>query len=79
VETVVKAVLVRDGMETCTIGFLPRSIAARPAAVERCNGKFAQIIELYDLCDQGSYKKTKSLRNSGIASFRLLDDIQEGE
>ena len=44
---------------------MPRSIAARQAAVECCNGKFAQIIELYDL--------------TGIASFRLSDDIQEGE
>ena len=75
VETVVKAVLVRDGTEMCTIGFLRRSIAVRPAAVERCTDHRA----FYDLCDQGSYKKTKSLQNSSIASFHLLDDIHEGE
>jgi hypothetical protein len=30
IETVIKAVLVLDGTERCTIGFLPRHVAARP-------------------------------------------------
>ena len=55
-ETVVKAdldkaILVKDGIETCTIGFLPRHIMARGMMeIERFTGKFAQIIKLLDLC-----------------------------
>jgi hypothetical protein len=30
IETVIKAVLVLDGTELCTIGFFPRHVAARP-------------------------------------------------
>ena len=30
IETVIKAVLVLDGTELCTVGFLPRYVAARP-------------------------------------------------
>ena len=44
---VIKAVLVNDGSETCTVGFLPRHVAMRPAEVTRLHGKFAMIIELY--------------------------------
>jgi hypothetical protein len=79
IETVVKAVLIRDGMETCTVGFLPQHITMRHPQVECLTGKFTQIIELYGLCEIGSYKKKKSERNSGIASFVLLDDIPEME
>jgi hypothetical protein len=46
VETVIKAVLVLDGMELCTVGFLPRHVAARPQKAAHLNNKFAHIIEL---------------------------------
>ena len=46
VKTVVKAILIWDGTETCTVGFAPRHITV----VERKHGliveHFAQIIEL---------------------------------
>ena len=50
VKIVVKVIIIRDGTETCTIGFAPRHITV----VERKCGliiveHFAQIIELYDL------------------------------
>jgi hypothetical protein len=59
IETVIKAVLVLDGTELCTIGFLPRHVAARPEEAARLHNKFAQIIEIYD----------------GMASYILLDNV----
>ena len=74
VKTVVKAVLIWDGTETCTFGFAPRHIAV----VERKGGliaeHFTQIIELYDLCESAS-KKAKSDKNQGMASYCLLEVI----
>ena len=76
-EMVIKAVFVNDGSETCTIGFLPKHVAMRSAEVTRLHGKFAMTIELYALCDESTVKRIKSERNQGMASFHLLDDIQE--
>jgi hypothetical protein len=73
-EAVVKAVMIRDGTEMCTIGFLPRHIAARPRTRERLSNKFAQVIELYDTSESAT-KRKKSQRNQGMASYRLLNDI----
>ena len=76
-ETVIKAIFVKDGMATCTTGFLPRHIMARGTmAIDRFMGKFAQIIKLYYLCDN-SMVKNKSSRNQGMALFPWLNDIQE--
>ena len=80
VKTIIKAILVNDGIETCTIGFLPRHVIHRgTTTINRFMGKFAQIIELYDLCDDSMAKKNKSSRNQGMASFHMLNNIQEGE
>jgi len=49
-------------------------IAMRPEQVRRLHGQFAQIIELYDELDTAtSYKRIKSARNNGMASFVLLN------
>ena len=66
-KTVVKAILIWDGTETCTIGFLPSHIAARPQARERLSNKFAQLIELYDVSESPA-KQAKSERNHGICT-----------
>ncbi len=76
VEQVIKAVLVVDGMEMCTVGFLPRSVAAWPLEVQHLHNKFAQIHELYDNTPPGRTRYLKSQRNRGMASFVLLDNIQ---
>ena len=39
-ETVLKVVLVQDGEEKCTIGFLPRHIEMHPTQVQRFDGQF---------------------------------------
>ena len=75
-EVVVKVILVEGGQESCTVGFLPRYIALRLEKVNWFHGQFAQIIELYDELEVGtSYKRTKSARNNGMASFVLLNDL----
>ena len=74
----IKAVLVWDGTKLYTVGFLSKSVLAVEKDRERYIGRFAQVIELYD----HSINKTitlKSKRNMGIASIRLLEDIQEQE
>jgi hypothetical protein len=62
IETVIKAVLVLDGTERCTIGFLPRHVATRPEEAAQLHGKFAQIIELYEETPVGRMRQPKSIR-----------------
>ena len=74
----IKDVLVQDGTELCTVGFLSKSVVAVEKDRERDIGRFAKVKMLYD----HSTNKTMSLkskRNLGITSFRLLEDIQEQE
>ena len=78
VETVVKAVLIWDGTETCTVGFAPRHITVVERKCSLIAKHFAQIIELYGLCESAS-KKVKSDRNQGMASYGLLEDIPSQE
>jgi hypothetical protein len=75
-EGAIKAVLVCNGRECCTVSFLCKSIVVVERDKARFVGHFAQIIELYD----ESASKTmmlKSKRNMDIASFQLLDEIQD--
>ena len=77
-EEAVKAVLIHNGKECCTVGFLCKSIVVVERDKARFVGHFAEIIELYD----ESANKTmmlKSKKNMGIASFWLLDAIQDQE
>lgn len=78
-ETVIKAVVVLDGAELCTVGFLPRNVAARPHEAQYLNNKFAQILELYDETQGNLVRHKKSKRNQGMASFMLLKNIPEME
>ena len=65
-----------DGTESCTISFLQRNIVK--SGKEKLIGKFAQIIELYEV-SESEVKRRKINRNKGVASFRLLDDILQQE
>ena len=76
IQKAIKAVRISDGTETCVVAYLPQRIVNNVA--ENFVGKFAQIIELYDLSDN-SMMRRKSNRNEGMASFRLFGDIQEQE
>jgi len=67
---VVKAILVKDGTETCIIGFLPMHIVHRGmTTIKRFMGKFTQIIDLYDLCNDSMAKKTRA---PGIKAWHHL-------
>ena len=71
----IKAVLILDGTELCTVGFLGKNIAALKKTSDKFVNKFAQVIELYDSSENAA-KRAKSHNNLGVCSFRLLEDIQ---
>ena len=77
-EEAMKAVLVWDHTELCTVGEISRSILAVEKDKARYIGRFAQVIELYDHLTNKTMT-LKSKRNMGIASFWLLEDIQMQE
>jgi hypothetical protein len=70
-ETVIKAVVINDGVEACTVGFLPGHVACRPQEAAFLHQKFAQILMLM-------IPRTACGENHGMASYRHLDDIPEG-
>ena len=76
----IKAVLItnKDSTELCTVGFLGREDAALPSQRSKYIDKFAQVLELYD-DNENSMMRKKSKRNAGMASFRLMEDIQGQE
>ena len=77
-EEAIKVVLICNGTECCTVGFLCKSIVVVEKDKDRFVGCFAQIIELYDEFANKTMM-LKSKRNLGIASFQLLDEIQGQE
>jgi hypothetical protein len=72
-----EAIKIQDGTESCHVGFLPHHFVhgrRKEAAVN----KFGQVLELYKNSNDMT-KQRKNIRLLGVASFRLLDDIQEVE
>ena len=75
----VKAVLVEDGVDMCTVAFVPRAHITSPNVVCCLLGsKFVQVIEIY-YNSTGTYKKQKDGENMGMAACILLEDIDEAE
>ena len=77
-ETIKAVIIKKDGTELCTFGFLGREVAALPSQRSKYIDKFAQVLELYD-DNENSMMRKKSKRNAGMASFRLMEDIQGQE
>jgi len=73
-EEAIKVVRIRDGVESCTVGYLPRNVVE--SQKEKYVDKFGQIIELYGQ-SESTMKRRKSNRNLGMASFILLEAILE--
>lgn len=71
-----KDVLVLDGTESCTVGFLSRDVVTRMK--DKLVDQFAQVIELYEGHENATMRR-KSHRNCGVASYRLFRDIQKQE
>jgi len=69
---VLKAVCIRDGTESCTVGFMSGKYALQGTEIFR--NKFTQVIELYEESEDPVKQKINIERN-GVASFRMLDDI----
>eukprot|EP00977_Amphora_coffeiformis_P013800 scaffold3718_cov131-Amphora_coffeaeformis.AAC.2 len=77
VEEAIKLVRVMDGVDQCTVGFVPRVLMSLPAVKNQMN-KFVQVTELYHDSDN-TYKKDKSYKNCGIAWVITLDDEGQNE
>ena len=75
-EDALKAVWVRDAVETCVVGFLSRFDAT--ASYDKYFKKFGQITELYDHSEE-PVKKLRSERMGGVAAFILLDHVLSKE
>ena len=72
-EEAVKCVLVNsDGVDTCTVGFVPR-LYLRQDRVKAHVNKFVVIKETY-FDSEDTYKRRTSHRNVGMASASLLDE-----
>ena len=70
-EEAIKVVKVVDGVDTCTVAFVPRVQSSLPG-VKGHTYKFVQVIELYSKSDS-PYKRSKSQSNRGMARVSLLD------
>jgi hypothetical protein len=73
IENSLKAVNVVDGCETCHVGF----IATATVVLSRScyEDKFGQIVELYKDSENSAIRH-KDFECGGLASFRLLDNVQ---
>jgi hypothetical protein len=72
-EQAVKLVQIDDGIEGCTVAFVPRLLIGLPV-VQRNVNEFCIVKELY--CDSRyAYKRCKSHRNLGMAGVVLVNKI----
>ena len=71
-EVAVKCVLVNEGIDGCTVAFVPRVLAKLPIVQKQLN-KFVVVTDLYDQ-SPNKYKKDKSFKNSGMAAVVTLDE-----
>lgn len=77
VEEAIKVVKVVEGVDQCTVGFVPRVLMNLPAVKNQLN-KFVQVSELYHASTNG-YKRDKSFKNCGMARVSTLDDEGQNE
>jgi hypothetical protein len=73
----IKAIKILNDMDSCHVGFLMRHFV-HGRRKEAVVNKFDQVLELYKNSNDMT-KQRKNIRLFGIASFRLLDNIQEVE
>jgi hypothetical protein len=69
-------VIIRDGAESCTVGYLAKNIVKVQGP--KYESRFGQITLLYKDCDS-KVRREKDHRSLGAASFILLDDIPVNE
>jgi hypothetical protein len=76
-EVAIKLVRIIEGIDGCTVGFVPRVHSKLPKVVG-CLDKFAVVRELYS-SSHSSHKQEKSIKKRGMASACLLDYIPRNE
>ena len=74
-EMVIAVVKIWDGTETCIVGYLPHYQLHNDTSFI---GKHAQVLELY-YKSFNTMKRRKIHLNCGVASFRMLHNIQVQE
>jgi hypothetical protein len=72
---VIKVVNIQDDNETCRVGFLHRDIVYGRRK-NKLRNKYGQLLEIYKE-SMDFTKKRKNHRLGGVASYRLLDEIQD--
>ena len=77
VEEALKLVKVVDGIDCCTVGFVPRALMNLSSVKNQVN-KFVQVSELYKDSPNG-YKRDKSYKNCGMARVSTLDEEGQNE
>jgi hypothetical protein len=76
-EEAVKLVRIMEGVDGCTVGFIPRVQANLPKITNAIN-QFAIVKEIYNE-SESAFKQTKSKRNSGMACCLLMSSIVQSE
>jgi hypothetical protein len=76
-EVDIKVVKIWDDNESCHAGFLPRRIDYG-IRKDKLMNKYAHMMELYNNSDDFTNKR-KNHHLVGVASYRLLEDIQDLE
>ena len=71
-EPAIKCVKVIDGLDTCTVAFVPRVLMTLPKVQEHLN-KFVQVVEIFE-DSPDSYKQAKARSNYGVATVKYLDE-----
>lgn len=70
-ETAIKAVVIRDGRESCTVGFLSRRVAHGLVGID-CLGKRGRILSLcLESCD--SAVRSHGYHQQGVAVFKIMN------
>jgi hypothetical protein len=72
-ELSIKLVKIEDGIETCTVAFVPKAYASMPSIRNGIN-KFVTVLELY-ADSPSAYKQRLSEKNQGMGSCRFLERI----
>jgi hypothetical protein len=77
VEEAIKIVKIEDGVEGCTVGFIPRT-HMKLLKVRRSIDKVAIVAEIYTT-SSNKYKRMTSKKNCGMAGINLVENIPIGE
>jgi hypothetical protein len=73
-EEVFKVFLVKDGIELCHVGYLPRTCFMNQILRLKFDNKIAQVVEVYSK-STNELKLQRSQYYYGVATFVLINDV----